>query len=128
MNEKLPLVLAIGLAGIVALLATFNWLDAEPVSVSVQVGELSEVPENLRPTTYTPPRNTYLPEMMFLVVKDNDRAVIARCKNMAYRTVDLFSRRENSNLVRADRKLRTLANIVYGECIDVALITHRKGL
>lgn len=54
-------------------------------------------------TTYTPPQNIYLPEMMFLVVKDTDSLGITRCKNMAYRTVDSFSRRANSNLVRQTR-------------------------
>lgn len=79
-------------------------------------------------TTYTPPQNIYLPEMMFLVVKDTDSLGITRCKNMAYRTVDSFSRRENSNLVRADKKLNTLARIIYNECIDVTIDAHRKGL
>ncbi len=132
MNHKLPIILAVGMA--IAVVALYTWDSNFPrivwVDEGVQVaeGELSDVPESLRPTTYTPPRNIYLPEMLFLVVKDTDSVAISRCKNMAYRTVDTFSRRVNSNLVRADKKLSTLARIAYNECIDVSLATYRDGI
>lgn len=94
----------------------------------VQKSKMSAISEDIRPTTYTPPVNIYLPEMMFLVIKDTDSLTATRCKNMAYRTVDSFSRRVNGNLVRADKKLYTLAQITYNECIDVVLITYREGI
>lgn len=100
-----------------------HWRGAD-----VQESKVSAISEDTRSTTYIPPVNIYLPKMMFLVVKDIDGKSSARCKNMAYRTVDSFSRRVNSNLVRADEKLYTLARIVYDECIDITLDTFREGL
>lgn len=133
MNHKLPLILAVGMAIAVVALYTWDsnfprvvWVD-ESEPVAVVEGELADVPESLR-QTYTPPQNIYLPEMPFLIVRDIDKPAISRCKNMAYRTVDSFSRHVNSNLVRADKKLYTLARIVYGECIDVTLVTYREGI
>jgi len=105
-----------------------DYFFPESQPVEVQQGAIEDVPESIRPTTYVPPENIYLPEMMFLVVKDTDKPGIARCKNMAYRTVDTFSRRVNSNLVRADKKLHTLASIIYDECVDVVLITYTDGI
>lgn len=125
MNYKLPIILAVGM--IIASVALYAGAPYGRV-VWAEEGKPEDVSESLRPTTYTPPTNIYLPEMMFLVVKDTDSLVIARCKNMTYRTVDAFSRRENSNLVRADKKLKTLAYIIKQECIDVSIDTHRKGL
>ena len=141
MNEKLPLILAIATAVLVSFLIAFNWNDAEPVDCS-RGCTLAELPEELLPfayeimeaaekreaETYTAPRNIYLPTMMFLVVKDTDKPAIARCKNSAFRIVDSFSRQVHSNLVRADKKLITLARIAYSECIDIAIITHEEGL
>ena len=132
MNHKLPIILAVGMA--IAVVALYTWDSNFPrivwadESVQVAEGELSDVPESLRPTTYTLPRNIYLPEMLFLVVKDTDSLSSSRCKNMAFRTVDTFSRQVNSNLVRSDKKLYTLARIAYSECIDITLATHRDGL
>jgi hypothetical protein len=127
MNPKLPVILAVGM--LIASVALFTWdrsMESQPVSV--QEGELADVPESLRPTTYAPPENIYLPEMMFLVVKDTDKPAISRCKNMSYRTVDAFSRQAHSVLVRKDKKLYTLARIVYSECIDVSLATYEDGI
>jgi len=131
MNHKLPVILAFGMAIAVVALYTMDndfprvvWVD----EVEVVEGNLSDVPESLRPTTYAPPRNIYLPEMLFLVVKDTDSLARSRCKNMAFRTVDGFSRQVNSNLVRADKKLATLARIALSECIDITLATHRDGI
>ncbi len=96
------------------------------VMVQEPIPHKDEVFATLR--TYTPPVNIYLPTMMFLVAKDIDSKGIMRCKNMAYRTVDSFSRRVNSNLVRADKKLDALARIVYNECIDVTIDAYKEGL
>jgi len=98
-----------------------DYFFPESQPVEVQQGAIEDVPESLRPTTYTPPVNIYLPEMMFLVVDDTDSIPVKRCKNMAYRTVDKFSRQINSNLVRADKKLYYLAGIIKDQCMDVMI-------
>ncbi len=126
MNQKLPLILAVAMALIAGLLALFNWNTPPPQFANT--GEPAAVHESIRPTTYTPPVNTYLPVMMFLVVKDTDKPVFTRCKNMTYRVIDTYSRRENDDLVREDRRLKTLARLIYNECIDVALLTHLEGI
>lgn len=95
-----------------------------PEEIQTQAAELLAQNEKAN-TTYTPPENIYLPDLMFLVVKDTDDPAIALCKNSAYRTVDEFSRAVNSGFVRKDKKLYTLARITYGECIDVSLAAMR---
>lgn len=127
MNNSTPFILAIAMASAALGLFAFDYNWNESIEIQDQETKLEDVPESLR-QTYSPSRNIYLPEMMFLVVRDTDAPGISRCKNMAYRTVDSFSRRVNSNLVRADKKLKTLADIVYGECINVVLVTHREGI
>lgn len=126
MNDKLPLMLAVAMAA-VGLLAFVLTFEARPITIAE--GELSPIADGTQiATTYTPPVNTYLPEMMFLVVKDTDKPVFTRCKNMAFRVIDTYSRRENDDLVREDRRLKTLARLIYSECIDVALLTHLEGI
>ena len=125
MNHKTPVILAIGMA--IAALGLFAWDQNASQPIAVAEGKLEDVPESLR-QTYVPPQNIYLPKMMFLVVKDTDKPAISRCKNMTFRTVDSFSRQVNSNLVRADKKLYSLARIVYNECIDVVLVTYEEGI
>lgn len=132
MKHKLPIILAVAMAAL-ALSLYLSDRGFEPARlatqpVEVKQNELAVVPVSLRQSTYTPPQNIYLPEMMFLVVKDTNSLGITRCKNMAYRIVDSFSRQVNSNLVRADKKLNTLARITYNECINVTIDTHKKGL
>lgn len=130
-RKRFLLTLAAVTAGFVAILFLSDhgrivWAEDTNPKPAVEQTE-PVIPESLQSITYTAPHNIYLPEMMFLVVKDTDSKEITRCKNMAYRTVDSFSRQENSNLVRADKKLRTLARIAYGECINVVIDIYRQG-
>ncbi len=121
MNHKLPLILAITMAvAIVSLYLSDTYFEpAEPVEV--RQGTMDEVPESLRQITYTPPPNIYLPDLMFLRIDAGDSLAVEQCKNMTYRSVDDFSRQVNSNLVRADKKLRTLARITYDACLELQI-------
>lgn len=129
MNNKLLLILAVGM--MIAAIGLWSWQhnnnNNQPIDITKTM--LPAIADGTQiATTYTPPVNTYLPVMMFLVVKDTDKPVFTRCKNMTYRVVDTYSRRENDDLDREDRKLKTLARLIYSECIDVALLTHLEGI
>lgn len=74
------------------------------------------------------PINIYLPAMPFLLFEDSDSVQAHSCKKLAFDTVNEFSQAVNSNLVRQDKKLRILAGIVYGNCLDLQINNLRNTL
>lgn len=128
MNTTLAYILAIGfaIAGTALFMYDSNTAlfmhdsdTSQPVEVQEPIPHRDEVPDSLR--TYTPPPNIYLPDLLFLRIDAGDGLGVTQCKNMTFRTVDDFSRRINSNLVRADKKLYTLARITYNACLELQI-------
>ncbi len=116
MNHKLPVILAIAMA-----VAALSLYLSDSYFEPVETVEAVEAVEIQQARTYTPPPNIYLPDLMFLRIDAGDSLGVEQCKNMTYRTVDDFSRQVNSNLVRADKKLRTLARITYDACLELQI-------
>ena len=64
------------------------------------------------------PINVLLPKLEFLLIKDSDAAEIVNCKQLAYSVVTQFSNAASSVLVRHDKKLSSLGEITYNECLN----------